>query len=101
MDLSDRIKGGGFCWEINIGDGYKDCTSFAIGSWGSRIDATFIHELTHVWQGFHATFPDMYAIRAGLAQGIAEVSSYDPYSYTLGKSWNDYTIEQKAQIVED
>ncbi len=98
MDLWDRVKGGGFCWEINIGpDGYKDCTSFALGSWGSRIDATFIHELTHVWQGHHATFPDMYAARAGWAQLV----SGDPYSYRLGKAWDEYTIEQKAQIVED
>ena len=41
----------------------------------------------------------MYAIRAGGAQLISEVSSYDPYTYKLGKSWADYTIEQKAQIV--
>jgi hypothetical protein len=102
MDLSDRVSGGGFCWEINIGpDGYKDCTSVATGIWGDRIDATLIHELTHVWQGYHATFPDMYAVRAGLAQLVAVVSSYDPYTYGLGYSWDDYSIEQKAQIVED
>jgi hypothetical protein len=100
--VHDRLSGRGFCWELNVGpDGYHNCTSTTNGSWGTRIDATFIHELTHVWQGFHATFPDMYMFRAGAAQICARLSSYDPYNYTPGGSWDDYTIEQKAQIVED
>ena len=102
MDMMDRVRGGGFRWEINIGpDGYRDCTSSAAGAWGDRIDVTFIHELTHVWEGFHATVPDTYFFRAAWAQAIDTLGIGDAYSYRLGMAWDDYTVEQKAEIVGD
>lgn len=89
-------------WTINIGPvGYIDCTSTKLGIWGSRIDATFIHELVHVWQGsLHFLF-DQYLLEGAVLQARAELSSYDPYIYTAGGAWSEFNIEQKAQLVED
>jgi hypothetical protein len=64
---------------------------------------TFIHELTHVWQGHHSTFSWRYMMNSLLAQGRAVVFHGDrnkAYDFTAGQAWEDYNVEQQANIVE-
>jgi hypothetical protein len=58
-----------------------------------RYDAIFIHEMTHVWQydkGYWVVLRSLWANTAGAG-----------YNYTPGAPWDDYNVEQQAQIVED
>lgn len=79
---------------IHIGPvAYPDCTSKATWTPFGRIDAVFVHEMTHVWQygkGYNVKLSSIWAQTAG--QG---------YTYVRGKSWDDYNVEQQASIVED
>jgi len=71
---------------------YPDCTSRA--SWGSfgRVDAVFIHEMTHVWQ-----YGKGYNVKLSSLWGQSFGEGYQPI---LGKPWDDYNVEQQATIVE-
>jgi hypothetical protein len=65
---------------------------------------TFIHELTHVWQGHHSLFGWEYMVKSMLSQGHAILTTGDrdnAYSYKPGKPWDDYNVEQQASIVAD
>jgi hypothetical protein len=58
-----------------------------------RYDALFIHEMTHVWQyhhGYRVILPSLWANTLGAG-----------YKYQPGDPWDDYNVEQQAQIVED
>jgi hypothetical protein len=72
---------------------YPDCTSKAVWGRFGRIDAVFIHEMTHVWQYFHD-----YNVKLSSVWGQ---SFGDGYDVVLGKAWNDYNVEQEAIIVEN
>jgi hypothetical protein len=64
---------------------------------------TFIHELTHVWQGHHSTFSWHYMVNSMLAQGRAIIFHGDrnkAYNFTAGEAWDSYNVEQQANIVE-
>ena len=51
----------------------------------------FIHEMTHIWQyGRH------YFVKLSSAWGQ---TVGDGYAYTPGDSWDDYNVEQQAEIV--
>jgi hypothetical protein len=68
------------------------------------LQATFIHELTHVWQGSHSRFSRGFMISSLLSQGKAWLLHRDTefaYHYTPGKQWGDYNVEQQAHIVQD
>ena len=58
---------------------------------GFSLQATFIHEMTHVWQ-------HQQGINVGF-RGIFE-RRYD-YAIEEGKRFEDYLIEQQASIVKD
>ena len=85
-------------WHVHLGPlGFHDAI-------GPGVVATFIHELTHVWQSQHATISFMFMVRSGLGQVkniILRRGRNATYNYTLGKTWSDYNVEQQAQIVED
>lgn len=71
---------------------YKDCTSgAALGS--SSVDATFIHEMTHVWQFAHGCFVKLSSLWAQgpLGQG---------YRTVPGQPWESYNVEQQATLIE-
>jgi hypothetical protein len=71
---------------------FPDCLSQEIFQ-GRRIDCTFVHEMTHVWQyfhGYHVVLSSVWAQSLG-----------DGYDGALGKSWNAYNVEQQATIVEN
>lgn len=83
---------------------YVDCTS---STWTSGVGVprnTFIHELTHAWQGQHCWAHGMYQLQSLGAQMKAIVKTGDrnnAYTYTAGAAWASYNVEQQAEIVED
>lgn len=83
---------------IHIGaTAYNDQTEGA-----ARADrrSTFIHELTHVWQGeYYANTPLDYV--GNSVWDHATTYGKGTYSYEPGEGWNTYTVEQQASIVED
>ena len=73
------------------------------GADGPRFRDTFIHELTHVWQGFHSGLGWEYMVQSMLAQGHAILTKGNrnrAYDYKPGKGWDDYNVEQQASIVQ-
>ena len=65
---------------------------------------TFIHELTHVWQGYHSSLGWEYMVNSMIAQGHAILTQGDrnrAYDYKPGKAWDDYNVEQQALLVQD
>lgn len=79
---------------LNVGPAYPSLTA------DDKRKRLLIHELTHVWQAQHlvpitmnsAVHQTLSAINNG-----GDVSA--AYSYTVGKSWGQYNIEQQASIV--
>ena len=64
---------------------------------------TFIHELTHVWQGYHSSLGWEYMVNSMIAQGHAILTQGDrnrAYDYKAGKPWKKYNVEQQALIVQ-
>jgi hypothetical protein len=64
------------------------------------LQATMVHEMTHVWQ--HQSGMDM--ISAGLITFKAFDGDYGaayPYSLVAGRDLTEYNVEQQATIVED
>lgn len=75
---------------IHIGpDGFADAVS-------RNSEMTFIHELTHVWQGHNNIFPFGYVFNSIWHQATEGSGAY---SYTPGNAWSSYNVEQQAQIV--
>lgn len=68
------------------------------------VGATFIHELTHVWQGHHRRVAWEYMVESMIAQGHAIIKEGDrnkAYEYKPGEPWDDYNVEQQALLVQD
>lgn len=79
-------------------DAYND------GAHAPATAAVFIHELTHVWQGYHRKHTWEYMVESMLAQGHAIVTTGDrggAYVYEPGGRWDGYNVEQQAHIVQD
>ena len=75
--------------------GYDDARSLRpMWNGTERVLDVFIHEMTHVWQYYHGV--DVFWEAAG-----SHVHYDDPYAYQIGNSWEDYLVEQQAEIVED
>lgn len=85
---------------------------------GDQTRATFIHELTHVWQGHHGYLPVGYMVGSAAAQawsGVKDIIKQGRYSgwgnhrnktyvysmQDIGKPWSSFNVEQQANIVED
>jgi len=64
----------------------------------AKLDETFIHELTHVWQGSHGC---RYAFVGGSVVAQARLGRKRVYNYLPDYPWESYNPEQQAQIVED
>ena len=65
---------------------------------------TFIHELTHVWQGYHSGLGWEYMVESMIAQGHAVITQGDrnrAYDYKPGEPWDSYNVEQQALLVQD
>lgn len=61
---------------------------------------TLIHEMTHVWQGFNSFFAWGYTLNSLWYQAHKGSGAYR-YSKVQWLEWDDYNVEQQAQIVED
>lgn len=81
------------------------------------LKATLIHELCHVWQGHHGTWPTFYmgqSIVDQVVEGMEDIWRKREYrrwdehragAYTLhgsdwGKKWSSFGVEQQASLVE-
>ena len=65
---------------------------------------TFIHELTHVWQGYHGGLGWEYMVESMIAQGHAIITKgarHSAYDYVPGAAWDSYNVEQQALLVQD
>ena len=83
---------------------YFGPTVFRDGAQTPGIRNTFIHELTHVWQGHHSTFSWEFMADSLLAQGRALIVHGDrnkAYDFVAGETWDSYNVEQQANIVEN
>ncbi len=79
-------------------------TVFRDGADGPGFRDTFIHELTHVWQGYHGVLGWAYMAQSMIAQGYALLTQHNrhvAYRYTPGDPWGSYNVEQQARIVQD
>ena len=77
---------------------------FEKGADQPNIRDTFIHELTHVWQGYHGLLGWAYMAQSLLSQGYAILTLGDrnrAYDYKPGGAWEDYNVEQQALLVQD
>jgi hypothetical protein len=76
---------------------------FEHGADRPEVASTFIHELTHVWQGFHGALGWEYMVESMIAQGHAVLMQGDrnrAYDYEPGEPWEDYNVEQQALLVQ-
>ena len=79
---------------INAGDFYRN--SFAVGDQNGQ--NMFIHEMTHVWQGYNSTIGLSYVFNSCISQCVLGKRAYN---YQVGQDWSSYNVEQQAHIVED
>ena len=108
--ISDGLGAGGAPWTsrnlwdyvIHMGGAYTAGADAAI------YQNTFIHELTHVWQGHHSLIPWSFMANSVWHQGVALVrtkgksrSGAYAYSKPPTDTWDNYNVEQQANIIED
>lgn len=77
---------------------------FSEGADRAGIASTFVHELTHVWQGYHSSLGWEYMVESMIAQGHAILVQGDrnrAYDYEPGRPWRSYNVEQQALLVQD
>jgi len=60
--------------------------------------ATFIHEMTHAWQGQNHWISSGYMRNSAVSQAIEGNAAYD---YEPGEMWGEYNVEQQAHLAED
>lgn len=90
-------------WDIDVFDYGADSASYLNGR---KVRDTFIHELTHVWQGHNGSNPFTYMAKSLGVQGWAWLHHrdrnraywYDPHNL---RHWSSYNVEQQACLVED
>jgi hypothetical protein len=82
---------------------------------------TFIHEMTHVWQGENGLYPKQFMVSSVKTQTTAGVSawlsaaikngellswetarttSYAVPSSMIGKNWSQFNVEQQGNVIE-
>ncbi|MET0625546.1 MAG: hypothetical protein ABW250_21605 [Pyrinomonadaceae bacterium] len=83
---------------------YFGAEVFRNGADHPRVRAAFVHELTHVWQGYHSGLGWEYMVQSVIAQGHAILIKGDrrrAYEYYPGAPWRTYNVEQQALLVQD
>jgi hypothetical protein len=81
-------------YTLNVGEFYSSLTS------SDSRKRLLIHELAHVWQGQHLVPFMLNSAAHQTLSAIANNGDVAPaYSYTLGKPWREYNVEQQASIV--
>ncbi|RUQ35598.1 MAG: hypothetical protein EKK71_11885 [Candidatus Competibacteraceae bacterium] len=74
---------------MNVGTAYSDMST-------SNTDL-LVHETMHVWQGKNSSLALSYVFNSCISQCLRGGGAY---SYTAGKPWSSYNVEQQASIVE-
>ena len=111
--IGSKLGLGGAAWTeyfngvytLHMGDSaYSDCTSRKWVTGVGTIVNTFVHELTHVWQGAHSRLHGLYEVESALSQAKAILRTGNrngAYQYAVGTPWDDLNVEQQAMVVED
>jgi hypothetical protein len=88
---------------IHIGpDAFPDATNSSVVMLGQTVDAVFIHELTHVWQGTNRRHAFDYILDSVYNQFRFGSHAYDLNQDEVGKkTWSKFNAEQQAMIVEN
>jgi hypothetical protein len=88
---------------IHIGpDAFPDATDASVSMLGQTVDAVFIHELTHVWQGVNRRHAFDYILDSVYNQIRFGSEAYDLNQADVGKKkWSEFNAEQQAMIVEN
>jgi hypothetical protein len=104
--ISEALGLGGRPWArcgigiyvIYVGiEGFRDAIAPAFAP-------TFIHELTHVWQGRNGRTAFDFMLKSAACQCRAFLTHRDiraAYRYEPGAPWSRYNVEQQASIVAD
>lgn len=113
VTLSGRgLRDSTFVYTICWGD-----TVFENGVRGAQKLSTFIHELTHVWQGNNGIYPTVYMAQSTVAQvghGLADIfgqrqwqgwdthrgKAYEFAAGDIGKDWSAFNVEQQGNLVQ-
>ena len=102
VKITDTLGGGGRPWTtntppmymINVGSDYPSLTA------NDTRKRLLIHEMTHVWQGQHLV---PFMLNSAAHQSLSAIhnggDTAPAYSYTVGKPWGQYNVEQQASIV--
>jgi hypothetical protein len=88
---------------IHIGPAaFPDATDSSVSMLGQTVDAVFIHELTHVWQGANRRHAFDYVLDSVYNQIRFGSEAYDLNQDDVGtKKWSEFNAEQQAMIVEN
>jgi hypothetical protein len=88
---------------IHIGPGaFPDVTDSSVSMLGQTVDAVFIHELTHVWQGTNRRHAFDYILDSVYNQIRFGKDAYNLNRADVGKKkWGEFNAEQQAMIVEN
>jgi hypothetical protein len=102
VKITDTLGSGARPWTtntppiytINVGGDYPSLTA------NDDRKRLLIHELAHVWQGQHLV---PFTINSAAHQSLSAINNggdvASAYSYTVGKPWGQYNVEQQASIV--
>jgi len=102
VKITDTLGAGGRPWTtntppmymINVGGNYSSLTT------NNKRKRLLIHELSHVWQGQHLV---PFMLNSAAHQSLSAINNggdtAPAYSYTVGKPWGQYNVEQQASIV--
>ncbi len=102
VKITDTLGSGGRPWTtnapplymINVGGDYPNLIA------NDDRRRLLIHELAHVWQGQHLV---PFMLNSAAHQSLSAIhnggDTAPAYSYTVGKSWGQYNVEQQASIV--
>jgi len=63
--------------------------------------ATLVHEMTHVWQMHNSSWFGAVWFDSLKTQGCRQGNAYVYGEGNLNKPWDDFGVEEQAQIVED
>ena len=103
VKITDTLGAGARPWTtntpplymINVGGDYPNLTA------NDDRKRLLIHELAHVWQGQHLV---PFMLNSAAHQSLSAINNggdtSPAYSYTVGKPWGQYNVEQQASIVE-
>ena len=67
----------------------------------ARGGQTLVHEMMHVWQGRHGSWPWAYVYESVLNQCTASIEGINAYDGIAGLQFRQYNVEQQARLIEN